>query len=81
MSHHTPRYLTKYDVSKLLKLRVEQIAAGSPLFVEYKGETNYLDIAKRELKERKIPIEIYRQLPNGSEEKCTVQSYKVMIDF
>ena len=81
MSHETPRYLTKYDISRLLTLRAEQIAQGSPLFVEYKGETDYIEIAKRELKEKKLPIVIYRQLPNGTEEKCTVQTFRIMTEF
>jgi len=41
---------------------------NAPIMVELEGETDPLEIAMKELRERKIPIIIRRYLPDGSAE-------------
>lgn len=64
----TTPYMTKYERARVLGTRALQIAMCAPLMVEPDGETDPLQIAIRELKEKKIPMIIRRYLPDGSYE-------------
>ncbi|XP_066998852.1 DNA-directed RNA polymerases I, II, and III subunit RPABC2 [Anabrus simplex] len=64
----TTRYMTKYERARVLGTRALQIAMCAPVMVELEGETDPLQIAMKELKQRKIPIIIRRYLPDGSYE-------------
>lgn len=64
----TTRYMTKYERARVLGTRALQIAMCAPLMVELEGETDPLQIAMKELKQRKIPIIIRRYLPDNSYE-------------
>lgn len=52
----------------VLGTRALQIAMCAPVMVELDGETDPLQIAMKELKQRKIPIIIRRYLPDQSYE-------------
>ena len=65
-SYKTPPYLTKYEKTKILSERAQQLATGSPAFVE--GDfTNTYDVALKELEERKIPFILKRPYGNTFE--------------
>jgi DNA-directed RNA polymerase I, II, and III subunit RPABC2 len=64
----TTRYMTKYERARVLGTRALQIAMCAPVMVELEGETDPLQIAMKELKQRKIPIIIRRYLPDNSYE-------------
>ena len=64
----TTPYLTKYERARVLGTRALQIAMCAPVMVELEGETDPLQIAMKELKQRKIPIIIRRYMPDGSHE-------------
>lgn len=65
----TTKYMTKYERARILGTRALQISKGAPVLVAVTGDTtDPLEIAKLELKERKIPIVIRRFLPDGSHE-------------
>ena len=64
----TTPYMTKYERARVLGTRALQIAMCAPLMVEPNGDTDPLQIAMRELKEKKIPMIIRRYLPDGSYE-------------
>ncbi|XP_026318457.1 DNA-directed RNA polymerases I, II, and III subunit RPABC2-like [Hyposmocoma kahamanoa] len=64
----TTRYMTKYERARVLGTRALQIAMCAPVMVELEGETDPLQIAMKELKQRKIPIIIRRYLPDHSYE-------------
>ena len=53
-------YMTKYERARVLGTRALQIAMCAPVMVELEGETDPLQIAMKELKQRKIPIIIRR---------------------
>lgn len=65
-SRRTTRYLTKYERARLLGTRALQISQCAPIMVELDGETDPLEIAMKELREKKIPMIIRRYLPDGS---------------
>jgi DNA-directed RNA polymerase I, II, and III subunit RPABC2 len=58
----------RYERARVLGTRALQIAMCAPVMVELEGETDPLQIAMKELKQRKIPIIIRRYLPDNSYE-------------
>eukprot|EP00128_Syssomonas_multiformis_P015178 Colp12_sorted_trinity150504_noHs@25972 len=68
----TTRYMTKYERARVLGTRALQISMNAPIMVEPEGETDPLEIARKELREKKIPIIIRRYLPDGSFEDWSV---------
>ncbi|CAI9092172.1 OLC1v1027352C2 [Oldenlandia corymbosa var. corymbosa] len=64
----TSKYMTKYERARILGTRALQISMNAPVMVELDGETDPLEIAMKELTERKIPFTIRRYLPDGSYE-------------
>ncbi|CAJ1977723.1 unnamed protein product [Sphenostylis stenocarpa] len=64
----TSKYMTKYERARILGTRAVQISMNAPVMVELEGETDPLEIAMKELRERKIPFTIRRYLPDGSYE-------------
>lgn len=75
----TTKYMTKYERARVLGTRALQIAMCAPIMVELEGETDPLQIAMKELKQRKIPIIIRRYLPDGSFEDWTIDEL-IIID-
>jgi DNA-directed RNA polymerase subunit K/omega len=72
LSIHTSPYLTKYEMTKVLALRAQQIATGAPPTVEASDfpENCYpmdpYTIAVMELKKSRLPLIIGRRLPNNT---------------
>uniref|UniRef100_A0A7N0V1M1 Uncharacterized protein n=1 Tax=Kalanchoe fedtschenkoi TaxID=63787 RepID=A0A7N0V1M1_KALFE len=67
-SRKTSKYMTKYERARILGTRALQISMNAPVMVELEGETDPLEIAMKELRQRKIPFTIRRYLPDGSYE-------------
>lgn len=63
---NTTPYMTKYERARILGTRALQISLNAPVLVEIEGETDPLQIAMKELAQRKIPLVIRRYLPDGS---------------
>ncbi|XP_055373387.1 DNA-directed RNA polymerases I, II, and III subunit RPABC2 [Condylostylus longicornis] len=68
----TTKYMTKYERARVLGTRALQIAMCAPIMVELEGETDPLQIAMKELKQKKIPIIIRRYLPDHSFEDWSI---------
>ncbi len=64
----TTPYMTKYERARILGTRALQISMNAPVLVDIEGETDPLQIAMKELSQRKIPLVIRRYLPDGSYE-------------
>lgn len=84
----TTRYMTKYERARLLGTRALQLrcdpisfipSMNAPPMVELEGETDPLQIAMKELRERKIPFLIRRYLPDRSYEDWAVD--ELLMDF
>merc|ERR1712121_436196 len=73
----TTPYMTKSERARVLGTRALQISMNAPVMVELEGETDPLQIAMKELKERKIPIIIRRYLPDGSFEDWAINELMI----
>jgi|AntRauTorckE6833_2_1112554.scaffolds.fasta_scaffold00330_15 DNA-directed RNA polymerase subunit K/omega len=61
--------LTKYEKTRILTVRMEQLAQGSPAMVEVNKDMTIKDIAIMELKLRKIPLIIRRKVKGNKFEQ------------
>jgi len=61
----TTPYMTKYEKARVLGTRALQISMNAPVLVDIEGETDPLQIAIKELREKKIPLVVRRYLPDG----------------
>eukprot|EP00245_Coleochaete_scutata_P002727 TRINITY_DN13779_c0_g1_i1.p1 TRINITY_DN13779_c0_g1~~TRINITY_DN13779_c0_g1_i1.p1 ORF type:complete len:141 (-),score=46.21 TRINITY_DN13779_c0_g1_i1:308-730(-) len=73
----TTKYMTKYERARVLGTRALQISMNAPVMVELEGETDPLEIAMKELREKKIPFTIRRYLPDNSYEDWGVDELQV----
>eukprot|EP00879_Flechtneria_rotunda_P011877 GHRR01012406.1.p1 GENE.GHRR01012406.1~~GHRR01012406.1.p1 ORF type:complete len:142 (+),score=44.75 GHRR01012406.1:291-716(+) len=69
----TTRYLTKFERARVLGTRALQISMNAPVMVDVGDDTDPLEIAMKELRERKIPFTIRRYLPDGSYEDWSLK--------
>ncbi|KAF8470171.1 RNA polymerase, subunit omega/K/RPB6 [Kalaharituber pfeilii] len=67
----TTPYMTKYERARLLGTRALQISMNAPVLVDLEGETDPLQIALKELSQKKIPLVVRRFLPDGHYEDWT----------
>jgi len=58
--YKTSHQLTEYEMVEIVSLRASEIERGSPVFVDITGLTNPIDMAKKELYERKCPLILRR---------------------
>lgn len=76
----TSPYMTKYERARILGTRAVQISMCAPIMIEIENEFDPLEIAKKELNEKKIPFVIKRRLPDGSVELWPIQDL-IITDF
>nr|XP_023908573.1 DNA-directed RNA polymerases I, II, and III subunit RPABC2-like [Quercus suber] len=69
----TTPYMTKYERARVLGTRALQISMNAPVLVDVEGETDPLQIAIKELQEKKIPLVVRRYLPDGWYEDWTCE--------
>eukprot|EP01133_Synstelium_polycarpum_P017521 gene17521-20907_t len=58
----TTRYMTKYERARLLGSRALQISMNAPIMVELEGESDPFQIAWKELRAKKIPLIVRRNI-------------------
>mmetsp|Transcript_5528 Transcript_5528/g.7166 ORF Transcript_5528/g.7166 Transcript_5528/m.7166 type:complete len:130 (+) Transcript_5528:68-457(+) len=69
----TSKFMTKYERARILGVRALQISMNAPVMVELEPtDTDPLQIAMKELRQKKIPIIIRRYLPHGDYEDWSV---------
>ena len=72
----TAPVMTKYEYTSLLATRSLQISNNSKIYTELDENKSMsaLEIAKKELREKKFPLSLRRRLPNGQiEDFCLDQ--------
>ena len=69
--------LSKYERTRVVGERAIQISMGAPPLVEVGNLENPVDIAEKELREKKIPYIIKRVLPNGLIELLSVDELRI----
>ena len=60
--------ITKYEYTKVIGIRAQELANGSPPFIDVTGMHEVIDIAEEEFKQDKIPYILRRPMPNGEYE-------------
>lgn len=65
--------LSRFEKCKIVGIRLEQLARGSPSTVNTDGLKSIEEICDKELKEKKIPFMISRTLSNGKKEYWRLQ--------
>lgn len=78
-TYDTSRYITrntmtKYEKTKVIGMRLEQLARGAPTLIDVDkhGCKSIRDVVMKELEEKKLPFVIVRNLPNGKQEHWRV---------
>lgn len=69
----TTPYMTKYEKARILGTRALQISMNAPVLVDLEGETDPLQIAIKELREKKVPLIVRRYMPDGCYEDWTCE--------
>ena len=69
----TTPYMTKYERARVLGTRALQISMNAPVLVQLEGETDPLEIAGKELREKRVPFIVRRYLPDGSYEDWCIE--------
>ena len=72
----TVPFLNKFEKARLLGVRIQQLSAGAEPKINISGFTNIIDIVEEELKQRKIPLIIKRNLPNGTSEEWKLEEFE-----
>lgn len=62
----TEYILTKYEKARILGNRAQQLNNGAQPMVDVDGLIDVMDIAKKELFEKKLPYIIRRKMPDGN---------------
>lgn len=73
----TTPYMTKYEKARVLGTRALQISGNAPVLIDVEGMTDPLQIALKELREKKIPLVVRRYLPDGWYEDWTCEELLV----
>jgi DNA-directed RNA polymerase I, II, and III subunit RPABC2 len=61
-----PRWLTRFELARILGSRTLQISMGAPVLIDTSSETTDLQtIAEREVQAGILPVSVRRTLPNG----------------
>ena len=69
-------FMTKYEKARVLGTRALQISMNAPVMVDLEGESDPLEIALKELREKKLPLVIRRYMPDGCWEDWTCAELK-----
>ncbi len=75
----TKNILSKFEKVKILGIRAEQLQRGAMPNVDFdEAQFDAVEVAKKELKERKLPFMICRTLPNGQKEYWRLDDMIIM---
>ena len=69
-------FLSKYEKTKILGLRIQQLVSGANSTLtkdELEGLKSNIEVAEKELKLKKIPLIISRNLPNNKKELWNIR--------
>lgn len=70
-------FITKYEKTRILGIRAQQLATGSIPLVPVRGMTSVIDIANEEYLQKKIPFIIKRTLPDNTVEYWTIDELMI----
>ena len=73
--------LDRFEYTKILGIRAQQIANGATPLVSTESLTDIIDIVKKEYVECKIPLFIKRNLSNGESEYWRIEDFSNYMAF
>ena len=77
-----PPRLTVYELARIIGARAAQIAHGAPILISllenHNVKINEIEIARRELKAKVLPITVQRWLPDGRYQNIPIQWLKYL---
>jgi len=77
-----PPRLTVYELARIIGARAAQIAHGAPILISllanHDVKINEIEIARRELKAKVLPITVQRWLPDGRYQNIPIQWLKYL---
>jgi len=74
----TKPFMTKYEKTKLIGIRMQQLANGCDPMVDYSDLISLREIVEKEIEEKKIPLMIRRFLPDGTIEDWRVEDLQII---
>ena len=72
----TVPFLNKFEKARLLGVRIQQLSSGAEPKINTTGFESIIEIVEEELKQRKIPLIIKRNLPNGESEEWKLEEFE-----
>jgi DNA-directed RNA polymerase subunit K len=63
--------LTKYEITRLISARADQLSCGAPPLVKTNKDSTAYNLAKKEFEEQTIPLAVLR-IVNGKKEIFSV---------
>jgi DNA-directed RNA polymerases I, II, and III subunit RPABC2 len=72
----TVPFLNKFEKARLLGVRIQQLSSGAEPKILTSGLNSIIEIVEEELKQRKIPLLIKRNLPNGESEEWKLEEFE-----
>ncbi|AIB09818.1 DNA-directed RNA polymerase I, II, and III 15kDa polypeptide (nucleomorph) [Lotharella oceanica] len=82
LNHKTfHNFLTKFEKTRIIGIRALQISHGSMIYVQLEGESDSIQIAIKEFREKKIPFKIRRFYPDGSYIDYKINEFYDTLDF
>ncbi|KAI4292546.1 DNA-directed RNA polymerases I, II, and III subunit RPABC2 [Pancytospora philotis] len=78
----TQNRMTIYEKAHIIGVRAAQLSDDAPPFVDIGNMTDCLQIATKELVEKKLPFIVRRKLPDGSFEDWSIDELLIPeVDF
>jgi DNA-directed RNA polymerase I, II, and III subunit RPABC2 len=68
-------FLTKYEKVRIIGTRAEQLENGAPPVIDIGDMTSSIEIAEKELEERKLPMIVIRNMPNGEKRSIPISQF------
>ena len=75
---------TKFEKARMIGARALQIGMGAPFLINLTKKDlkrinyNPIEIAQMEFEEKKIPLKVIRELPNGEIEEWSIQEFLIV---
>ena len=69
-------FFNRYELDRIIGTRAKQLEGGAKPMVDTTDLRCPIEIARKELKERVLPLNIVRKLPNGSIHEKSVINLK-----
>ena len=64
--------ITRFERARLITARALQLSFGAPPLVKTTSELTAYTLAKKELEEKVLPLEVIRKHPDGTIEKMAI---------